>query len=136
MKKLQMKNLKTKTLLALVVILSSCAMVTKFPVSIVTPAADIVVSRQHDQNGNVKIKVVARNLASVERLSPPQTVYVVWVVSENDGIRNIGQLKNKNAKTAEIDTLTPFKFTEIFITAESQANMTYPTGIEISRIKF
>jgi len=118
-----MKNLKAKTLLALVIILSSCSIVNKFPISNVTPAADIVLSRQHDQNGNNKIKVTARNLAAVERLNPPQTVYVVWVISENDGIRNIG-------------LLTPFKFTEIFITAENKADVSYPTGVEISRIKF
>jgi len=134
--KFQMKNLKSKTLLVLVIILSSCASITKFPISDVTPAADIVLSRQHDQNGNNKIRVTAKNLAAVERLNPPQSVYVVWVVSGNDGIRNIGQLKNKNAKEAEIETLTPFKFTEIFITAEKQADVPYPTGIEISRIKF
>ena len=131
-----MKNLKAKTLLALVIILSSCSIVNKFPISNVTPAADIVLSRQHDQNGNNKIKVTARNLAAVERLNPPQTVYVVWVISENDGIRNIGLLKNKNARVAEIETLTPFKFTEIFITAENKADVSYPTGVEISRIKF
>jgi hypothetical protein len=33
-------------------------------------------------------------------------------------------------------TLVPFKFTEVFITAEDQADISYPTGVEISRINF
>ncbi|MDD4993908.1 MAG: hypothetical protein PHR83_16935 [Paludibacter sp.] len=131
-----MKNLNTKILLILVILLSSCATVTRFPVSTVTPAADIILSKQKDQNGNTKIKITATNLAAVERLSPSKNVYIVWIVSENDGVRNIGQLKNKNAKTAEIETLAPFAFTGIFITAEDQADVSYPTGIEISRIQF
>ncbi len=58
------------------------------------------------------------------------------IVSETDGVRNIGKLKIKNAETAGIETLTPFKFSEVFITAEDQADVTYPGGIEITRIKF
>ena len=131
-----MKNLKTITLLALVFIMASCANISKFPVSEVTPAADILVQRQHDRNGNSKIKVTAKNLSAVERLTPPKKVYVVWILTENDGVRNLGQLKNKNVENAEIKTLTPFKFTQIFITAEDEAEVSYPNGIEISRVKF
>jgi PBP1b-binding outer membrane lipoprotein LpoB len=130
-----MKTLKTLSILALVLIISSCANTAKFPISNVTPAADIVATMNHDKNGNNKITITAKNLAAVERLDPPKSAYVVWIVTEKDGVRNIGKLLNKNAHTTGLETLTPFKFSEVFITAEDQADASYPTGIEISRIK-
>ncbi len=131
-----MKTLKTLTILVLVLIVSSCANTSKFPVSVVTPAADIVATMKHDKNGNYKITITAKNLAAIERLNPPKNAYVVWIVTEKDGIRNIGKLINKNVQTTGLETLTPFKFKEVFITAEDQADTTYPTGLEISRTKF
>lgn len=131
-----MKNLKTITLLAILFLIASCANISKFPVSSVIPAADIQVQRQHDKNGNSKITIKAKNMAGVERLTPPRTAYVAWIVSEKDGVRNIGQLKNKNAGMAELETLVPFNFTEVFITAEDVVDASYPNGVEISRIRF
>jgi hypothetical protein len=131
-----MKTLKTLTILSLAIIITSCANTAKFPVSSVTPAADIVATMKQDNNGNYKIYITAKNLAAVERLNPPKSAYVVWIVTEKDGVRNIGKLSNKNAETTSLETLTPFKFTEVFITAEEQLDASYPIGIEISRTKF
>lgn len=131
-----MKNIKKGICLALVLALSACANISKFPVSSVNPAANIELRRQLDNNGNTKITITAKNLAAAERLIPAKKVYVAWVVLESSKIRNIGQLNSENAKKAEIKTLVPFKFTEVFITAENRADISYPTGVEISRIKF
>jgi|ERR1035437_4482840 hypothetical protein len=131
-----MKNLKIITILSLILILSSCGVTAKFPVSNVAPAADITIKKQYDKNGNCKISIEAKNLAAADRLTPPKNDYVVWIVSETDGIRNIGKLKIKNAETAGIETLTPFKFSEVFITAEDQGEVSNPAGIEITRYKF
>ena len=130
-----MKTFKMLTISALVILLSSCATSIKFPVSTVTPAADIVASITKDHNGNSKITITAKNLADVERLSPPKAAYVVWIVIERDGVRNIGKLLNKNAQATGLETLTPFKLTEVFITAEDYADAIIPAGIEISRIQ-
>jgi hypothetical protein len=83
-----------------------------------------------------QLKITAKNLAAVERIEPPKATYVVWIVTEYDGIRNVGMLRSKNAKTAELVTVTPSKFTEIFITAEDQSGLPYPSGIEISRVRY
>jgi hypothetical protein len=131
-----MKNIKTGIYLVLILALSACAGVSKFPVSTVNPAANIEMRRQLDNNGNTKITITAKNLASAERLTPPKKMYVVWVILESSKVRNIGQLNSENAKKIEIKTLVPFKFTEVFITAEDQADISYPTGVEISRIKY
>jgi len=131
-----MKNLKNITLLAVLFIFASCASTAIFPSSSTTPAADITATRKADKNGNTKISITAKNLASPERLSPSENVYVAWIVTHSEGTKNIGQLSSKNAKTATLETLTPFAFTEIFITAEDQADISYPRGVEISRTKF
>jgi hypothetical protein len=115
-------------------LISSCTTTTKFPVSEITPAAQITASKHKDKNGNFKISVVADNLSSAERLSPPKKVYVVWISSAHNGIKNLGQLKNKNAKKATLETVTPFDPQEIFITAEDEGNISYATGTEISRV--
>jgi hypothetical protein len=131
-----MKSIKNSSLIALLFFLTSCATTVKFPTSIVTPAADITAKKKADKNGNFKVSVTAKNLASADRLDPPQSIYIAWIVTNTEGIRSIGRLTNKNAKTATIETLTPFAFTEIFITAEGQADISYPSGVEIARAKF
>lgn len=131
-----MKHLSAVAMLALILLVTSCSTVSKFPVSTVTPAANIVVYRNHDSNGNKTITIKAKNLASTDRLTPSTQTYVAWIVLENNLAKNIGQLKIKNAKEAELKTLTAYDYTEIFITAEDQANAQYPSAIEITRIRF
>jgi hypothetical protein len=130
-----MKTSRIILLGVLSIFLVSCASAIKFPVSAVTPAADIKVSKKQDKNNNYRITVTAKNLAAPERLNPPKSVYVVWILTETQSIRNIGQLLNKNVKTASLQTITPFQCTDIFITAEDGSDILYPAGIEITRIQ-
>jgi len=129
----KMKTVKNVLIGALVVLLSSCATTIKFPTSNTAPAADITVTKKQDKNKNFVIEVTAKNLASPDRLTPSKSNYSVWIVTENSGTKNIGQLKNKNAKTATLKTSTPFDFKEIFITAEDGGANSYPSSFEISR---
>lgn len=124
------------SILALVILTVSCANATKFPISSVTPAADIVALRSHDSNGNTMLRITAKNLAAVDRIASPKKAYVVWIVTEREGSRNIGKLMNRNSKTAKMETLIPNYSTEVYITAEEDGEAITPTGIEISRIKF
>ena len=121
---------------ALVIFVSSCTSTAKFPVSSVAPAADIVAKKKQDKNGNYKLEVTAKNLAAAERISPSSSNYVVWIVTPTDGVRSIGRMINKNAKTISIEALTPFNFNEVFITAEGQDGVSIPSDTEIARVKF
>jgi hypothetical protein len=121
---------------AVVLFLTSCVSTAKFPVSSVTPAAEIIAKMKQDKNKNNVIEVTALNMASADRLTPPKSNYVVWIETENNGIKNIGRLTNKNAKKASLKTSTPFTVKEIFITAEEQDDISYPSGTEISRTRF
>ena len=131
-----MKAVKSMIFAAVVLFLSSCASTTKFPVSAVTPAAVITATKKTDKNNNFKIDVKALHLSSPDRINPPKKVYVVWVVTDDNGVKNIGQLTNKNAKTAKLYATTAFNVAEIFITAEEQGNVSSPEGTEISRTNF
>jgi len=116
----------------LVMMVTSCATTGKFPVSEVIPAADIDLKINQDKSENYKISVKARHIASPDRLTPPASYYVVWV-DTYDGYKNVGQLRSKNAKKAELQTLSPFQFNEILITAETNGDASYPEGVVISR---
>lgn len=131
-----MKTLKVLLFAATGMMMTSCASNAKFPVSSTTPAAEISAKMKHDKNKNSVIEVTASNLASADRLIPPRRNYVVWISTENNGTKNIGQLNNKNAKKSYLKTSTPFHVKEIFITAEDQGDMSYPSGIEITRTRF
>lgn len=114
-------------------LIASCASVTQLPVSDITPAASIKAKLKQDNNNNYIVTVSTTNLASPERLSPPKKAYVVWINTKNNEVKNLGQLVNKNAKNSSLQTLTVFEPEEIFITAEEEGNVSYPSGIEISR---
>jgi hypothetical protein len=132
----KMETTKKLIVVGVLALLTSCASVAKFPVSSITPAAEITAKKKQDKNNNFVINVIANHLASAERLDPPKSNYIVWIVTENNGTKNIGQLTNKNGKKSFLKTSTPFNIKEIFITAEEQGNISYPSGSEISRTIF
>lgn len=113
---------------------TSCATIVKFPVSTVVPASEITAKIKTDKQNNFVIEITANYLAGAERLSPPKKTYVVWIVTKENGTNNIGKLNSENAKKTTLQTLSSFKPLEIFITAEDEGNITFPSGIEISRI--
>ncbi|MFN3301389.1 MAG: hypothetical protein ACK41Z_14505 [Sediminibacterium sp.] len=131
-----MKLFKYIFVITLIVSLASCATTSKFPVSTVVPAADITAKKSTDANKNSTLEIKARNLASPDRLVPPGTNYSIWIVTKGQGTKKVGQLLVKNGDKATFKTTTAFDFDEVFITVENQSDLTYPTGVEISRTKF
>lgn len=114
----------------------SCANTAKFPVSTVTPAAEISATKSKDRNNNYIIQVSTKNMASADRLTPSMNNYSVWLVTDNDGTKNLGQLDNKNGRNGSLKATTPFDGKEIFITAEPKGDNAYPSGVEIGRASF
>lgn len=122
-----------KIMMGLVLIyIYSCNSGVYFPVSQITPSSVIKTKAKKDKFSNTAISVVATNLT--DQFSDPKKVYVVWITSKNNGIRNLGELKKKNRKRSTLKTLTAFEPVEIFITAEKEGDIISPSGIEISRI--
>lgn len=122
-------------LLVFMMLTASCSTSKTFPVSDIAPAAEITVKQKTNTNDNNEITVKAKYLASPGRVSNNATAFVVWLVSEENGIKNIGALYNENGEDSELETISSFKGSEIFITAEEEAGISQPQGVEITRVK-
>ncbi|MEP7269464.1 MAG: hypothetical protein ABI844_17740 [Saprospiraceae bacterium] len=117
---------------ALVLItLSSCSKKMSFLSSSVVPAAVGTVKLKTDKNKNHAIEVNINNLAPASQLTPPKKTYVVWMVTQNNETKNIGQLKSASSFTSKalkgsLSTVSSFTPRSFFITAEDEGNAEYP----------
>jgi hypothetical protein len=114
---------------------SSCARKISFLTSSVVPAAEGTVKINKDKNKNYHIQISLSNLAEPNRLQPSKNTYVVWMETDDNAVKNIGQINtstgflSKRLK-ASFETVTPVKPTKIFITAEDDSNIQYP-GMQV-----
>jgi hypothetical protein len=121
----------TLLVLTLLLLVSSCARKVRFGISPVVPTAEGTVKVKKDKNNNYALKVDIKHLAEPNRLPEPKNVYVVWVETERNGIQNLGQLNTSSGLIsstlrASMETVTPYKPTRLFITAEDEAAVQYP----------
>ena len=113
-----------------ILLLSACATRAKFTSSTVVPAATGQVKVKKDNNNNYKLNIDVENLAEPNRLPQPRNVYVAWADTRN-GVQNLGQLKVDKGfisgkLKASLETVSPYKPSRVFITAEDAATVTYP----------
>lgn len=118
--------------------LESCARKFAFSTSPVVPAAEGSAKVKKGKNDNYEVELRVIRLADPERLTPPRDTYVVWMDTEQNGTKNIGQLKTSTgflSKTlkSSLETVTSFKPVGFFITAENNANIQYPNGQVVLR---
>ena len=117
-------------------LMSSCSHKVSFLNSSVVPAARGSVKVSRDNNKNYVVKIYIYNLAEVSRLQPPKKCYVVWMMTDKQEIRNIGQIKSTEAilstkLTAYYESVSSFKPVRIFITAEDDAGASNPDPMTI-----
>jgi len=147
MKRTQFKTLAKSILLGtltamLLFSFSSCATKARFAISSVVPAAQGYVKVKKDKNNNYAIKIEIINLAESSRLQPPRKTYVVWLVSNKDETRNIGQVNTSSGTfsrklKASFSTVSSFNPVKIFITAEDDPAILYPsTQVVLSTNRF
>ncbi|MGF1556175.1 hypothetical protein [Paucihalobacter sp.] len=131
-----MKSINFFAIAAAVALMISCTETFNFPISEVTPAADITAEIKKESEPNYLVTLEANNLAAPERLEPPMKIYVIWAVSKAGVVRNVGHFTQDNAVKSTYKASFPYQPVEIFITAENQEGNCLPTGVEISRVKF
>lgn len=124
-----------KMMILAFLVLASCSSKIKFPISNVTPGAEIELKTSKDDNGNTKLTLRAKYLTSPERLTPSRNFYLIWLQTKSNGLQNLGKLETDSSSKASFEAITPYEPDEIFITAEDDAALKYPTGQEISRAK-
>ena len=123
-------------ILVSLLLLISCTRKLSFQVSPVVPAAQGVIKVKKDKNNNYNIDLNTSRLADPSRLTPPRQMYIVWMETEQNGTKNIGQLKtssglfSSNLKS-NLETVTPYKPTRFFVTAEDDARLQYPRGVMV-----
>lgn len=111
--------------------LPSCAKKIAFLNSSVVPAAEGNVSLKTDKNKNYSLDMHIYNLAEPERLQPPGKIYIVWMETDQNMTKNIGQIKTSTGTfskglKATFQTVTSTKPTKIFITAKDDPNTQVP----------
>lgn len=110
----------------------ACNRKIAFNTSTVIPGAEGYVKVKKDNNGNHALDLEVVNLAEPNRLPVPQNVYVVWIETP-EGLKNVGQLKSSSGllskvRKGELETVTPYKPSKVFITAEGDASVSYPNN--------
>ena len=130
------KILSVVTLIFLTFFIFSCAKKIVFQPSAAVPAATGKVKIKKDDNNNYAINLNVENLAEANRLSPPQNIYVVWILTKESGVKNIGQIKSSSGLfssklKASLQAVSPFKPTRVFITAERNNDILFPGSQEV-----
>lgn len=129
---LKMNALAYIAAIVMIFSLGSCATRNKFLNSTVLPAAQGTVQINKDKNQNYVIKIKLSNLSPSTRLTPPANAYVVWSVTDDNFIRNLGQLNSstnfmsKNLD-ATFETVSSTKPTRILISAENDVTVQQPS---------
>jgi hypothetical protein len=127
-----MKTVNTFSLILLTCfLLSSCAKKLNFTTSPVVPSATGKVKYKKDDNNNYSVDVSVKNLTEAKNLTPPRELYVVWMESEENAPRNIGQINPSTSLFSKVlkgslsatVTAKPRRF---YITAEDYGNVQYP----------
>ena len=133
MKNYSISNYIGKAIIIYILIfsLTACAKKISFQGSSVVPAARGSVKIKKDKNKNYSIEVSLYNLAEVKRLEPPRQAYVVWMETEGQITKNIGQINSAQTMIskklkASLQTVSSFKPLKIFVTAEEDATVQYP----------
>ncbi len=123
------------SIVMLSVFLSSCETKIDFLTSAVVPAARGYAKVTTDNNKNYKIYISISSLAESTRLTPSKNTYVVWIVDTNSNAQNIGQIQTSKM-SASLETVSSFKPSKIFITAEDAGNVQYPSQTILTTAKF
>ena len=147
MKATRLNNIRKNIVLGIfaviiVFLVNSCATSVSFLNSSVVPAAQGKVKIKMDNNKNYAIQISLSNLAESTRLQPSKLTYIVWMVTDRELTKNIGQLYSSKGFMSKslkgsFKTVSSDKPVKIFITAEDDASIQYPgTPIVLSTDKF
>jgi len=135
------KTLSGALVMAVMLSIASCSQTVPFLTSSVVPSAEGTVKVISDKNSNYRIDLSVMRLADPARLTPPKAGYTVWMETEKNGIKNIGQLKTSTGLMSQtlkssFTTVSPFKPTGIFITSEDDITTQYPGTVVLNTGNF
>lgn len=98
----------------------------------IVPAATATVKVQRDKdNRNTKIDLKVSHLARPSSLTPPASVYLVWVRARGSDAVKEGAIGVDNDLKGELKTVTVLKDFDLLVTAEQSESATAPSEVEI-----
>ncbi len=129
-----LKNFLIITVLSLFIV--GCSKKLNFSTSSIVPAAEGTVKYKKDNNNNYEITAKVMHLADPKKLSPSKDHYILWMETEQNGRKNLGQIESStgwfsSARKATLKSVTPFKPTSFFITAENDVTVSYPGNMVV-----
>lgn len=108
-----------------------------FSGSSMIPEAKGSIRLHRDKNKNHTIEIEVSHLVPADQLNPPKEIYVVWMTTQDQETKNIGQLRIftgffSKAYIGSLFTVTPSKPSSIFITAEDKGDVESPGEVILS----
>jgi hypothetical protein len=99
--------------------------------SSIVPAARGFVKVKRDINENYLIEVKISNLAEVNRLQPMKQAYIVWMITDHEITKRLGQINSSKTflstkLKASFKKVLSSKPIKIFLTAENDAGVQSP----------
>ena len=91
------KNMLLGLTATMLFLFASCSKKISFLTSSVVPAARGDVTVKRDKNKNYVIALDISDLAEVNRLQPAKETYVVWIETDSQIVRNVGQIKSSTS---------------------------------------
>lgn len=121
------KNIVIGILTTMIILsITSCTRKIVFLKSSIVPAAEGYIKVNTDNNNNYVIQIHLSNLAEISRLQPPKKTYVIWMLTDQEAIENIGRISTSNNLNATFETVSSYKPTKIFISAEESEDAQFP----------
>ena len=135
--KINIQSIQTKKIFLCVIgvmtmfLFESCAKKVAFQASSIVPGAGGTVKVKKDNNNNYTIQVDLSDLAEPGKLEPAMKAYVIWMETDQEPVKNIGQINSSSSflskrLKASFETVSSIKPTRIFITAEDDGTIQYP----------
>lgn len=99
-----------------------------------TAGAEGQVSVDRDRNGNQVVNLRVAHLPMPSRLEEGMSTYVVWVFpNDSRTAYNVGQMRLRDDRTAEINFTTPFRTFNMVVTAEVDSQVMSPSNQVVLR---
>jgi hypothetical protein len=95
------------------------------------PAAEGKVTTDNDRNGNTKVEVEVKHMATPQSLTPAKQAYLVWVQPRGKDPELLGALRVNEDLEGTLKATTPYKDFEIFVTAEENMRPESPSSMVI-----
>jgi hypothetical protein len=92
------------------------------------PAAQGQIKVSKGDNDNTKMKLEVNHLAEPAKMAPGASTYVVWIQTSPGQVQNLGALTVDNDRQAKLETVTPHRDFQVFVTAEPVATVAAPTS--------